>query len=167
MRSLVTGALWQSLPSRGAACLRFNFRGVEGSEGEHGGGEGEQLDVAAALDTLRDSLPAELPIGLVGWSFGADVALSVGSDTHRGWFAIAPPLKFGAAVSTAARDARPKHVALAQHDQYRDPAEVEAEVAGWANTHTEVVGGADHYFIGRTDHLVEMADHFLNEIIAH
>ena len=53
--------------------LAFNFRGVMGSEGRYGGGEEEVRDVAAAVERVREE--AEGPTVLVGWSFGALVAL--------------------------------------------------------------------------------------------
>jgi uncharacterized protein len=53
--------------------LSFNFRGVMGSEGKHGGGEGELLDVGAAVERVREE--ADGPTLLVGWSFGANVSL--------------------------------------------------------------------------------------------
>ena len=53
--------------------LAFNFRGVMGSEGEYGGGRAEMADVAAAVDRVREE--AEGPTVLVGWSFGAWIAL--------------------------------------------------------------------------------------------
>ena len=58
---------------RGLVVLGFNFRGVMGSEGEHGGGEAELADVAAAVDRVREE--ADGPTLLVGWSFGANVSL--------------------------------------------------------------------------------------------
>ena len=36
----------------GVTCLRFNFRGVEGSEGSHDEGRGERQDVLAAIRDL-------------------------------------------------------------------------------------------------------------------
>src|SRR2546422_2610147 len=41
--------------SLGLATLRFNFRGVGGSSGTHGGGGAEQDDARAALDALSRS----------------------------------------------------------------------------------------------------------------
>jgi uncharacterized protein len=58
---------------RGLTVLAFNFRGVMGSEGAYGGGEAELQDVAAAVDRVRQE--ADGPTVLVGWSFGAWVAL--------------------------------------------------------------------------------------------
>lgn len=58
---------------RGLVVLGFNFRGVMGSEGAHGGGRAELSDVAAAVERVRKE--AEGPTLLVGWSFGANVSL--------------------------------------------------------------------------------------------
>ncbi len=75
MRSLVTSELFRSLPGRGVAALRFNFRGVEGSEGTHGEGRTERLDVEAAIDALAAGAATrrivDVPLVLAGWSFGA------------------------------------------------------------------------------------------------
>lgn len=164
MRSVVVGALFSALPSRGVACLRFNFRGVEGSEGAYSAGDLERLDATAAVSYLVEELGPATPVGLVGWSFGADVALSVLHPGHGGWYVVAPPLKFTTSVAATAGDSRPKRVALGQHDQFRDPAEVEAEMASWTNTRVDVIGGADHFFIGRSDPLVEAASSFVDEL---
>jgi len=96
MRSLVTSELFRALPPRGLSVLRFNFRGVEGSEGSHGGGIDEHDDVIAAIEALeaqRGGEPARPPLVLAGWSFGADVSLSVTDPRLAGWFLIAPPLR--------------------------------------------------------------------------
>jgi pimeloyl-ACP methyl ester carboxylesterase len=61
----------------GLATLRFNFRGVGISGGVHGGGEGEQDDVTAALKLLAGRLPADRPTGLAGYSFGGWVSARV------------------------------------------------------------------------------------------
>ena len=46
----VVEALFRALPSAGFAALRFDFRGVNNSEGRHGGGVDERMDALAALE---------------------------------------------------------------------------------------------------------------------
>lgn len=57
----------------GLLVLAFNFRGTMGSKGTHGGGDAELADVDAAVGRVRAE--AAGPTVLVGWSFGANVAL--------------------------------------------------------------------------------------------
>jgi hypothetical protein len=152
MRSIVTSVLFEQLPAAGYASLRFNFRGVEASEGTYAEGELEPLDVIAAIAAAADLFPAQ-PIALVGWSFGADISLTVVDARVAGWVSIAPPLRFRPSFA-AAHDARPKHVILAEHDEFRAPAEVREEVAAWPATTVAVVPGASHFFVGRTDRVV-------------
>ena len=56
-----------------------------------------------------------------------------------------------------ARDDRAKLLVLAQHDEFRDPADVVAETEHWENTEVDVVSGASHFFVGRYDRVVELA----------
>src|SRR5271154_6657124 len=72
----------KALHQRGAAVLRFNFRGVEQSEGVHDRGRGEQDDVRAAVDYLAAEFPGR-PILLAGFSFGSWVGLRVGCEDPR------------------------------------------------------------------------------------
>lgn len=58
---------------RGLTVLGINFRGTMGSGGDFGGGHHELKDAAAAVDRVREE--AEGPTVVVGWSFGASVAL--------------------------------------------------------------------------------------------
>jgi alpha/beta superfamily hydrolase len=164
MRSLVISALFDALPAAGVTCLRFNFRGVEGSGGTHDEGRGERLDAAAAVHTLADRLAPGAPLLLTGWSFGADVALATVEAPVRGWLAIAPPLRYVDGDAPAGADERPKLVVLAEHDEVRPPAEVEAAVAGWRATDVTVVGGASHFFMGRTERLVVLARGFVDTV---
>jgi uncharacterized protein len=164
MRSIVISALFDALPSRDVACLRFNFRGVEGSEGTHDFGNLERVDAETAVSALSERLAPEVPMILTGWSFGADMALSVRDARVNAWLAIAPPFVAVHDVDGLAADPRPKLLALAQHDEYRDPAEVTELAERWANTDVHVVGGASHYFVGRTDRLVEIAAGYVDRL---
>jgi alpha/beta superfamily hydrolase len=166
MRSIVISALFDSLPALGIACLRFNFRGVENSEGEHSEGRDEHHDVTAAIEAAI-SAAAEAgidgPLALVGWSFGADIALTIDDPRLAGWMGIAPPLRFRPeqAYDAVAHDPRPKLLALAAHDEFRAPAEIETETADWVATSIEVVAGASHFFVGRTERVVALAEAFV------
>jgi uncharacterized protein len=157
MRSIVISALFGALPRAGVTCLRFNFRGVEGSHGTYGEGQGEQLDVQAAIGVLDAAVDPGVPLLLVGWSFGADLALATVVDRVAGWLAIAPPLRMVPDFSAVAADPRPKLLALAEHDEFREPASVIEATRDWVATDIEVIGGASHFFVGRTDRLVELA----------
>jgi alpha/beta superfamily hydrolase len=152
MRSIVISVLFGELPPAGYSCLRFNFRGVEGSQGAYDHGQGETVDVVGAIDAAQ-ALAADVPIALVGWSFGGDMALSVDDVRVSGWVGIAPPLRIRPPYA-AAQDARPKHLVLAEHDEVRTPASVEEEVATWTATTVAVVPGASHFFVGRTDRVL-------------
>jgi alpha/beta superfamily hydrolase len=155
MRSLVTSELFRALPTRGVTCLRYDFRGVGASTGTFDDGVGERHDVRAALRHLH-AVDAEVPTYLVGWSFGADLALSVRDEEHAGWVGIALPLHWLDDEAATGADPRPKLLVLAEHDEFRPPAEVVHATAAWSNTRMEVVGGASHYFVGRTDRVVEL-----------
>ena len=54
----------------GLITLRFNFRGVGLSTGEHDEGRGEQDDIRSALDYLSENYPGQ-EITFAGFSFGS------------------------------------------------------------------------------------------------
>jgi alpha/beta superfamily hydrolase len=164
MRSLVISALFGALPRAGVECVRFNFRGVEGSGGEYGHGDTERLDARAAVDFLAGRLPAGVPLILAGWSFGADVALSCSDPAIAGWLLIACPLRYCRDPELVTGDPRPKYVVLAAHDEFRPADEVTREVEAWRNATAQVVGGASHFFVGRTDNVIAHALAFVDSL---
>lgn len=165
MRSIVIGALFDALPTMGVTTLRFNFRGVEGSTGTHDDGRSELLDVRAAVDAAADEHAGDGPLLLAGWSFGADMTLSTHDVRLAGWLAIAPALRFAADFAAVAADARPKQFVLGQRDEVRDPAWVIEETADWVATAVEVIAGASHFFVGRTDRVVDAARSFVERLL--
>lgn len=62
--------------------LRFNFRGVGASTGEHNEIEGGMEDVRDALEYLATEYAGE-DITLAGFSFGSRTGLAVGKDDDR------------------------------------------------------------------------------------
>jgi uncharacterized protein len=77
MHNKVVYRLARGLRRAGAVVLRFNYRGVNLSEGTYADGEGELEDARAALEVLRGRYP-ELPFTLAGFSFGSRIALRMG-----------------------------------------------------------------------------------------
>ncbi len=155
MRSLVPSVLFGGLPAAGIAALRFNFRGVEGSSGAYGDGVAEQLDVVAAIDALAEACPG-VPLAVAGWSFGAEVASAVADGRLAGWVLIALPMRIlERGTHAAGTDPRPKLVLQPEHDQFRRPDALAPLIESWEATTTEVIGGADHFLVGRTDRVLE------------
>ncbi len=66
----------------GLLTLRFNFRGVGNSTGEHDDGKGETQDVLDALSFLTENYPNQ-PITLAGFSFGSRVGMEIGMNDGR------------------------------------------------------------------------------------
>lgn len=162
--NLVTATLFEGLPGHGVCTLRFDFRGAGGSGGVHGGGLDERLDVRAALDRVTERWPG-VPIVLMGYSFGADVALAVDHDDLAGWFAVAPPLTVGPADEyLAPADPRPTLLAVPEHDQFRPPAAARSLTADWVNTSIVEIPGCDHFCTGATNRVLAHALTFLDEL---
>jgi alpha/beta superfamily hydrolase len=83
-------AVTTRLNERGFAVLRFNFRGTGASTGQHDYGDGELLDLTAAVAAARET---GLSLHLSGWSFGAAIALHWLADQSDPipYAGIAPP----------------------------------------------------------------------------
>ncbi len=70
------------LVDAGLVTLRFNFRGVGASTGEHNEIEGGIEDVRDALEYMAAKYPDE-DLTLAGFSFGSRTGLAVGKDDDR------------------------------------------------------------------------------------
>jgi alpha/beta superfamily hydrolase len=140
--SHVVRAVARALVAERMAALTFDFRGAGESAGESMADHTEWMDAVRALDTLEDSLPPGTPMAICGYSFGAWVALHVGSmdPRVRAVAAIAP----GASLPTD-MGGRPVGVAHPEHDHIT-PVEVIADwMASVGGGELAVVHGADHY----------------------
>ncbi|MBX3281002.1 MAG: alpha/beta fold hydrolase [Acidobacteria bacterium] len=82
------------LVDAGLTTLRFNFRGVGASTGEHNEVEGGVEDVRDALSYLKKEFPDE-DITLAGFSFGSRVGMQVGisDDDVRRLISIGTPVE--------------------------------------------------------------------------
>lgn len=162
MRSLVISELFRATSAFRANALRFNFRGVGNSGGTFDHGIAEQQDVHGALRAARANAP-DLPVLLVGWSFGGGVAASVATHEISGWFLIAPAFAWAGSLDAIARDTRPKWIVTGERDDVVDPSSWEI-VNEWNASAHVVIPGADHFFVGRTSRIAELLDEALSVI---
>ena len=79
MHTRVVHRTARGLRKAGAVVLRFNYRGVNLSEGEYDHGHGEIEDGRACLEFLRERYP-NLRFAIAGFSFGSRIALKLALD---------------------------------------------------------------------------------------
>jgi alpha/beta superfamily hydrolase len=145
-------AICEALYEKSIAAFRFNFRGVEGSEGSFGNGIAEREDVKAAIDYVLTELRVDRSrIGLAGYSFGAAVSLQVAQQDER--------IKMLALIAAPMRDEK----SWGQLEAYKNPkiyligdSDQMVSVEGFReqvkkSPHPEnykVIAGADHFMVG-------------------
>jgi len=143
--------------------IRFNFRGVGNSEGEHDHGKGEQDDLSAVVDYARD-VRGWQKIYLAGFSFGSGVACLYAFNNPEkiaGLFLVAPAVHHFEAPSTLPFEFE-SHVYMGDADEVVPFDEVEH----WVDLltpqpHWHIFEGAGHFFHGR---LVELKETFLEDL---
>jgi uncharacterized protein len=156
MHNKVVYRMARGLRRAGVAVLRFNFRGVGRSEGQHANLEGEIEDARAALAWLRERYPA-LPYGLAGFSFGARVITRLGcEDRGARWLLAAGfPTRHGPSEYLEGCPVD-KLFIQSTSDQYGPRAELEPQFARFAEPKRLVwIEAADHFFAGALDSFEE------------
>ena len=162
--------LFRALPAIGIAALRYNFRGVGSSGGEHDNGVAEQLDTAAAFAEAA-ALASEgdadgvAPVISAGWSFGGDVSLGTDHDKLAAWVGIAAPIRIvDESAMAAPMDARPKLLLVPEHDQFRSPAEAFEIFSSWTNAQMRTIASGDHFLTGHARAVAEMIGEFVADL---
>jgi hypothetical protein len=138
-------------------CLRFNFRGVGDSEGVFDAGRGETED----LLQLVDQWPADMPLVLAGFSFGAFVVCQA---VQALWASarIQKILLVGTAVTHFVAPPLPADAiecALVVHGETDDTVAL-SEVMDWARPQqlpVMVLPGTGHFFHGQLPLLKSLA----------
>jgi len=138
------------------AVLRFNTRGTTSprgtSEGHFDGGRSEGSDVAAAIEFAEFAQDPELANRwLLGWSFGADLALRYGNDPAvKGAILLSPPLKFSGPehLQGWAESGKPVLALVPELDDYLRPDEAVQRFAAIPQARVVGVEGAKHLWVG-------------------
>jgi len=158
MHNKVVFRLARAAHRSGAAVLRFNFRGVGLSRGEHAGGMGEQDDLRAALDYMTARYP-QLPLALGGFSFGARVALQVfcGNPNLERLICCGAPVS-RADWSFVGHCTGPKFFLHSTNDEYAPQAALQQVFDSAAGPKRLAwIDSADHFFSDALDRLEEAA----------
>lgn len=156
MHNKVVYRVARGLRRAGAVVLRFNYRGVNLSEGSFGEGEGELDDARAALRYLRGRYP-ELPYTLAGFSFGSRIILRLGCGEPgaRRLIAVGFPASFKDRASLDGCTV-PRIFVQSTQDEYGPVAEIEPVIAALPEPKRLVlIEARDHFFAGGLDQLEE------------
>ncbi len=160
MENNVVEALISALFIHGYSTLRFNFRGVDRSEGTYDNGVGEQEDIGAAISWLKQK--GKFNVLTAGYSFGAWVSAKWLQDHQNEHPAIliAPPINvmdfdfspLAGKIGLVVCGGRDPYCA---HERMKD-------IARRIGCHFEFLPNADHFFFGRESELVALLNAYLN-----
>lgn len=159
MLNKVVHRLARGLRKTGCVVLRFNYRGVNLSEGEYGHTVGETEDARAVLAELGGRYPG-LPLLAGGFSFGSRIALRVAAQV--------PEIRRAIAVGfpTAYRDREfvyevkvPKYFIHSTNDEFGPRAEMTEFYESIPEPkHMEWIEAADHFFRDNLDGYEEVVE---------
>lgn len=161
MYNQVVETLVEVYQNNAFSTLRFNFRGVAGSEGHYDEGKGEQEDVRSALQYMHER--GKRDVDLAGYSFGAWVNAKI-NDTHSLYdriVMISPPVAF---LDFSFLSFNPKiRLVVAGGNDDIAPADTITNVINTWNqkAHLEVIEGADHFYTGKIGSLKSTLSRFI------
>lgn len=154
MDNHVVTSVCAAMAQRGAATMRFNFRGAGCSEGAYDGGRGEADDARAAAAHLRAQAP-NARLLLAGYSFGAMIAAAVADDVAPDALVLVSP-PTGATAMPALDPLRRTLLVTGELDGVAPPAPLRQLASDTCEVH--VVAGADH---GWWPGVNELAEHIM------
>jgi uncharacterized protein len=152
MHNKVVYRIARAMRRAGAVAMRFNYRGVNFSEGKYDHGSGELEDARVALEFLRTRYP-ELPFTLAGFSFGSRIILRLGCEIASASRLIAVGFPAGDAASRGLGDCEiPRIFIQSTHDEFGPREAMESYFAS-LNGPKELfwVEARDHFFAGALD----------------
>ena len=155
MHNKVVYRIARGLRRTGCVVLRFNFRGVNLSEGTHDEGVGEVEDARTALGFLRERYP-DLPYSLAGFSFGSRIALRLGCTlaVPRPRRVIAVGFPTNGHFDYLESCGLPKYFVHSTNDIYGPKPELEKAFEKFAEPKSlEFIEAGDHFFAGSLDAL--------------
>jgi uncharacterized protein len=162
MRNKVVYWMARAFEDLGCAVVRFNFRGVEHSEGRFDDGVGEAEDARAVLDWLHERHPGQ-PLWVAGFSFGCYAGLQAGRNDARvqRMFAVAPAVNHWS-FDFMTGDTRPLTVVQGRADEIVPFAEVATWVEALEQADFHAIAEAGHFF---PQHMDTMARSLVSGVV--
>ena len=149
----------------GYTTLRFNFRGVGGSQGNHDNGRGEQDDVRAAI-AYAESMNVSA-VDLAGYSFGAWVNAGVVADNRtliESMTMISPPVGFMEFENVNALGCL-KLVVTGSRDDIAPADQIRDLLPAWnPDAQLEIINGCDHFYSSHLDKLQSILGRYLQSV---
>lgn len=166
MSNKVTYMLASSALQAGLYALRFNFRGVGASEGQHDEGRGEVDDAVSLYRWLQTQLPQAQGV-IAGFSFGGYIALSAAARLNpAALVTVAPPFRYFVDRPTPQPEC-PWLLIHGRDDEVVAYEDTERKLAELAKPPRLVsVDGSGHFFHGRLDLVRDNVLPFLDEWLA-
>jgi alpha/beta superfamily hydrolase len=169
MNNQIIYELYYMYAKRGFTVLRFNFRGVGRSQGNFDHGTGELSDAAAALDWVQTFHPDSRGCWIAGFSFGAWIGMQLlmRRPEVEGFISIAPPANLydfsflapcpasGLMVHGDADKVVPMKDVQALVDKLKAQKGITID--------HETLPGANHFFAGQTDTLLELCGNYVDK----
>jgi len=163
MHNKVVYRIARGLRRSGSVVVRFNFRGVNLSEGTFGYGKGEIEDARAVLGVLRQRYP-ELPFSMAGFSFGSRVVLHIAKELAETPGAVPPVRLIPVGFPTVrgldidlADCAIPRYFVHSTIDEFGPKDQIEAMVAQLQEPKSlTLIEAQDHFFTGALPQLEDV-----------
>ena len=152
----------------GLTTLRFNFRGVGASTGEHSEIVGGMEDVRAAIDYMSVEYPNE-DLTLAGFSFGSRTGMAIGMHDNRvkSLISIGTPVDKYGDYQLLAGLTKPILFVHGDQDEFGSVDELKKlvdEVSKTAETELVIFKSCGHFF---DEHLNELRETIKNWVLRH
>ncbi|MFX1499259.1 MAG: alpha/beta hydrolase [Promethearchaeota archaeon] len=168
MYNNVVSGVYNKLISNKISCLRFNFRGVGKSTGNHSGGTGELSDVKACIDFLINRKNHER-ILICGYSYGAAIGCSAINYSEKiiGYVAISFPWDFmGEKYRNLSQSSKPKLFIQGNHDNVAVYERFEENFKYYLDPkRSGIIDGADHFYIGYELQVADNVMKYYNSLV--
>jgi alpha/beta superfamily hydrolase len=164
----VVSSIFNKFIQEDISCLRFNFRGVGRSTGNHTDGTGELSDVKASIDYLLNEKTIE-NLFLCGYSYGAAIGCSMinYSDKIIGYAAISFPWDFmGEKYKKLSQSDKPKLFIQGDNDNIASFGRFEVHFNDYQEPKiSKIITGADHFYWGYESQVADQVLEFLISLV--